>query len=243
MARRAGTVSSRVRISLTRATFGLWDEAVQAVVRADCHRISEEIDSAAQAVKARQAEWNNLELAAEESEAARLDLLEELHRREAEAVATEAQVQELRQQSAELLEQLEAEREMPLHTEVASLRASLTARQLHRDPDLSSLEAQLVEAIEVQGSLRFSLRRSQAEAELALEARAAAQTKAAELRTRLEEARASYIYAIDALDRKVAGLEREGLEAESMALRLEQALENTAFKMRMADVELQRWLT
>merc|ERR1712194_615040 len=148
-----------------------------------------------------------------------------------------------RAESDDMLSTLEAERERkgPLQSELASLKAKISSAQRHGDADIATLEAQLVSAIEVQGSLRFSLLRSQAEAQRACTEREDLEAKASELRQRLEEARASYLVAIDVLDRRVASLEQEGSEAERTAERLERALESVSFRMRMADVELQRW--
>merc|ERR1719296_130578 len=243
--RRGETVSGRYRIVLVRAVFALWDEVVRASVRAECSRLSAEVDRVAQSIKCRQDQREGLQQVASERAAAHQDLLEEIDRREAEAALTEARTQALQAESAELLIQLEAEREVkvPVQAEIDGLQAALANRRQRGDPELAALEVQLVEAIEVQGSLRYALRRAQHDAERVAEQRTASQARAAELRQNLEQARTSYIYAIDALDRKVAGLERESEEAERMTEGLEQALEATAFKMRLADVELQRWLT
>lgn len=208
-----------------------------------CVQLVEQIESAERTAAAIEAERTTMEAAQQQNEAARGDLRSEIAAKEAEAAELEARAEQTRSENAELVSRLQREREecRPLQAEVDALRKQLAEARHRGDLEVAELEAQVVDAIEVQGSLRFSLLRSQAEAERALCLRESMEARATELRERLEEARASYVYAIDALDQKVAGLEREGFEAERAAERLERALESTAFRVRMAEVELQRW--
>jgi len=212
-------------------------------LRETCSQLRSKMECARRKLEAAEVEREHFEAAQLECEVERQGLTQQIRAKEAETTAVRARAAAVRAEGSEVFASLEAEREHkgPLLSEIATLKSKISSTQRHGESDLAVLEAQLVSAIEVQGSLRFSLLRSQAEAERACVERESMEAKVAELRSRLEEARASYLVAIDVLDRRVATLEKDGREAERTVERLERALESVSFRMRMADVELQRW--
>jgi len=177
-----------------------------------------------------------------EGELVHAEFAAEIQTRVAVVVAMWANVEEVRSENAIALTCLEEDRVATeaLSREVERLKSRRDVCLRKSEPNLDGLEAQLAEALEVQGSLRFAVLQSGADAERVARDRDGMEAREAELRARFDDSRRAYVGAIDSLDRKAISLKHEGREAQQAAQRLEGLLDNTAFHVRMCDLELQR---
>jgi len=198
----------------------------------------------AEAAEAKKQEQHMLVVKEEAEELARLNELErDVEAKEAEAEQLEKEAKGLQEGNDALYQDmtvLKSER-MALEEDLARLKGAIKIREEAVSPEVQDLQKQLMEALEVQGNLRYSLLELEDKSNETKQERCIAEARVAELRQRLEESRASYVEAIQELDDKVAALEAEAFDAERTAERLERALESTAFRTRMAALELGRF--
>jgi len=233
----------RRQLSLCFWALSLWEDALRASLKDVCAELTTKVEHATELAAARSAELGELEADQRRDELARIDLAAEIERRELSAASLHKTASDARLANGELLKRLEEERNnvKSLKSEVDRLRKARNDQRVDDDPSLFSLESQLHEALDVQGALRFSLFKSEDEAAKALASRDAGEARVLELQHRLEESRQVYVHAIAALDKRAATLEQEGRDAQSVAQRLERALDRVSFRLRMCNLELQRW--
>lgn len=240
---RRRTVLGRGQLALARVALNCWDDAVRATLAERCDHLSQRLEQAAQRVAVAQARRGAVEAAQRQGDQACADLANEVRRKMAEASDLWQRVDDARVRNGELLILLEKEREVvqALGGNVTQLRAECDGQAVVDDFAVRQLEDQLREALEVQGSLRFALLRSEADVERVGSQHNLASARIQELQARLDNTRNHYVMAVDSLDRKTADLTKQGWEAQQSAQRLEKVLELASFRARMCDMELQRW--
>eukprot|EP00401_Gymnodinium_catenatum_P025725 CAMPEP_0117555362 /NCGR_PEP_ID=MMETSP0784-20121206/51235_1 /TAXON_ID=39447 /ORGANISM="" /LENGTH=794 /DNA_ID=CAMNT_0005352565 /DNA_START=42 /DNA_END=2426 /DNA_ORIENTATION=+ len=239
---RLATSSARARLSLCRSIFASWDVAVRRSLFADCTELVDQAQLAGEKNAAMEAQRGVFDETQREGELVHAEFAAEIQTRVAVVVAMWANVEEVRSENAIALTCLEEDRVATeaLSREVERLKSRRDVCLRKSEPNLDGLEAQLAEALEVQGSLRFAVLQSGADAERVARDRDGMEAREAELRARFDDSRRAYVGAIDSLDRKAISLKHEGREAQQAAQRLEGLLDNTAFHVRMCDLELQR---
>jgi len=237
------TIAARQRLALFRWTLARWDEAVRISLRADCESLAAQVESMTKSQQTLEQQRSECAVMQREGELARLDLACEVKQRTAYAQELHERVMVKQAENTALLTRLEEERDIAatLASEVERCQAMHDDWKRGEDSVVVALEAELKEALDVQGSLRISLLRSEAEAERYTCGRDTAEARVFELQQRLEGSRRAYAKAMDTLDSKAAALAQEGRDAEQVAQRLEKALDSTIFRVRMCDLELQRW--
>lgn len=236
-ATREHEVAARQRLSLGRRALRAWDAAARRSIMEGCERLGSALDCAAEAQAAGAERLEHLERGQRQEALARLELASEARRRMKEAAELGETIAGAKRQTAGVLASLEREQAV-----AAGLRSQLAELKAARcRPRVPGVQVQLEEALEVQGSLRFALRQTGAEAERLAEARARAEALAQELRGRVSDAGNSYVQAVDALDQKRSTLAKEGREAQQACRSMEKALESATFRVRMRDLEMQRW--
>lgn len=239
--------AKRCKLNVSAWAFALWDGLIRAALRDECGRLSERIELAAEAEAEHEIQQDAEAEARRQGELARQELSEQLRLKAAEAAVLRSRVAETWVQSANLLGSLEEAWEAAevITREFRRLRigSGLGGGLVQDDASvpLQAMERQLVEALDVEGSLRFAVRRGEAEAKKAMQSRGAAEARAANLTGLLEESRRAYAEAMDGLDRKAAALALEGREAQQVVQRLDKVLAGMTFRTRRCDVELQRW--
>jgi len=129
------------------------------------------------------------------------------------------------------------ERELELlHVELEDYRSS-------NDSLLYSIAARLQNAVNVKGSLRCMLLRSETETQRLGYAEASLKDKLFTLQEELVTAEASSKATLDVADARVMSLEEQRTDAACNLRQLERALESVNFRSRMCSLELQRWNT
>merc|ERR1740122_463121 len=198
----------RRRISLARWALALWDEVVRLELLAACDGLASQIEHEAEVACEIAAQRSALDAAQQQTELSRVDLSCEVQRKVAEAATLRTHVAEAEEENVGLLAHLEEERDIveALGHEVWRLVGQRERSRSEGDPAITLLERQLREALDAQGSLRFSLLQSEAEADAVTNERDVEQAHLSELQERLEDSRRVYVQAVDALDGKIAGL-------------------------------------
>lgn len=235
---RAATVAGRAQLSCTCWALGAWVVATLLSLRASCDNLAGRLGAGSCAgLSCPPPEAHS------EHERER-ELAGEVVRRSAALAAAAASARRARAANTLLLAELEAERAQGQERRERQESERQGENQGGQGPCPEPggvLWAQLGEALEVQGSLRYALRSAEAEGVRARIARGAADRRSLALRQRLEEARASYICAVHALDARVASYAQRGLQAQLAAQRLQRALEEAEFHVRLSDAEIQKW--
>lgn len=254
LASRESTMVSRIQLNVRARAFAAWDRAVSLALREQCEHLSEQIAMVAEAGAELEQEQDAETDARKQGELAREEIAEEVERKTAEAAALRSQIAADDKTGTVLLERLEEARETAdalavyLRLRAAPGLADDCARSplcaLRQDPTLGPLEGlekQLAEVLDIGCSLRFAVRKGEAEAREAMQARSIVDAQAAKLRKCIEELKRGYSQTMEDLDRKAAAVALEAEEAQQVAQNLEKALASMSFRKRMCDLELQRW--
>lgn len=234
------TVSGRRRLELCHWALHLWEDGVRYTIYEACHDLDDRIQKAAASSQALEDQRDARESTRREDEIARLDLVNEIRWKASESADLHQKAEQTQYANSELLSQLQEERLVTesLMQELGYLKSE---RWCAREEPVQSLEQQLKEALDIQGSLRFSFLKTEAEAQRLADVCESTQNHVIELQNRLAESRRAYAAAIENMDRKVRNLRHEGQEAEHKAGRLEKALDSVTFRARMCDLENERW--
>jgi chromosome segregation ATPase len=205
-----------------------------------CDDLDDRIEKATASSEALEAQRDARDATRREDEIARLDLINEIRRKASESADLHKKAEQTQYANAEMLTELKEER-LVTESLMQELEYLKSERQTAREDPVQSLERQLREALDIQGSLRFSFLQTEAEAQRVAVVYESTQNHVLDLESRLAESRRAYAAAIESLDRKVNSLRHEGQEAEHKASRLEKALDSVTFRARMCDLEMERW--
>jgi len=236
-------VSARRLLCLCRQAFLHWDEAIHLVWHdrgANLGSQAMQLATDHAALEAQQDVDDNEQLL---ERLAMRELMEKVRLKTNEAAQVRKQATSLEAEAAALVaefesEQLDAE---DLSRELWRMRRSSAKRADSGDEALDTLRRQLTEALDVQGSLRYSLRQCEAKAGEVASARNEAKKCLSNVHGKLDETHREFVNAMEVLDRQASALIQEEQEAHKIAQQHQKALDSIIFRVRMCDLELQRW--
>lgn len=242
-ARRSCTIASRRRLVLMRWALRLWCAAIRRILKDSREALCGLLDGAEEQAEDGKAGCIKAAEARNKAESALKDLADEIERKCGVADSMRAKCEAMKAEGMTLVGQLQSLRcgAESLRLEVTQLMAQDQQKEAERASSLQALEGQLLDALEVQTSLRITHRNLRSEVDILGDAKARAERRASELQLQLEGSRSAYVEAVGLRDLKVSGLEQKCRAAQISAKELEKALEHKNFRTRVCELELQRY--
>lgn len=243
LAARHQTVANRHRMDCLRWLLLSWEEATRRSMAQTLCDLRAELERGAEAAEASQCRRAREEDVLAEEAHTREQILAEIRLKREESELLRGECLAMRSRNAESLERLQQERWKcaAIYREAEAVRSEQDRRKSELDADHADMEAQLLEALEVQSVCRFALLQRQADCRAARGAWHFREDAAERLQRSLLAAQREQSCSEAALEDQLVRLAEECEQVALEHQRLQREAGAAAFTWRMQDLELQRW--
>jgi len=230
---------------LCREVIESWSEFLRNSLLLSCSHLAEKLEHMSQNAAALHAKSKAREASLHEGEFVRGSLMAAIEQKENCIARVRISIGQMHEEYHHLIKRHKEARQgkSMCERELELLHEELEDHRSSDDLLLYSIAARLQNTVDVKGSLRCMLLRSETETQRLGYAEASLKDQLFTLQEELVAAEACSKARLDVADARVMSLEEQRTDAACNLRQLERALESVNFRSRMCSLELQRWNT